>query len=295
MGLKHHTVIFVPHARARFRKWRVTNRQLTIGLTTLGLVFAASIFTTWSYFTNTIDRQELERIREENSSLREVNQSFEGSIRELQNQLSDYEERTRQLAIVAGLDPRSQQTEPGIGGKEFDSSSMPDPMDDLNAIGDRASSLVNRLNLVAGSLAEKNRRIDSTPAISPVRGIITSGFGYRSDPIAGDRRFHPAIDIGASPNREVLASAGGLVVRAGRLGGGMGNAVYLSHGFGVLTKYGHLASVEVLPGDEVKKGQIIGRVGNSGRATGYHLHYEVVVDGKAVNPLAYMLDRGIGR
>lgn len=292
MGLKHHTVIFVPHARARFRKWRVTNRQLTIGLTTLGVVFAASLFTTWSYFTNTIDREELERIREENTALREVNQSFEGSIRDLQNRLSDYEERTRQLAIVAGLDPRSQPADAGVGGKELSSSPIEGSFAELDSIDDRTSSLIEHLDRVAGSLAEKNRRIDSTPAISPVRGIITSGFGYRHDPIAGDRRFHPAIDIGAAPNREVLASASGLVVRAGRLGGGMGNAVYVSHGFGVLTKYGHLASVEVSPGDEVKKGELIGRVGNSGRATGYHLHYEVVVEGKPVNPLAYMLDRG---
>lgn len=292
MGLKHHTVIFVPHARARFRKWRVTNRQLTVGLTTLGLVFAASLFTTWSYFTNAIDRQELEKIRQENAALREVNQSFEGSIRELQGKLSDYEERTRQLAIVAGIDPRSQPADPGVGGKEFELAPVANPAGDLISLDTRAAALVDRLELVAGSLAEKNRRIDSTPAISPVRGIITSSFGYRRDPIVGDRRFHPAVDIGASPDREVLASASGLVVRAGRLGGGMGNAIYLSHGFGILTKYGHLSSIDVRPGDEVRKGQVIGRVGNSGRATGYHLHYEVVVEGKPVNPLAYMLDRG---
>jgi len=291
MGLKHHTVIFVPHARARFRKWRVTNRQLTIGLTTLGVVLAASLFTTWSFFTNTIDRRELDRIREENASLREVNQSFEGSIRDLRNRLSDYEERTRQLAIVAGLDPTLQQAEAGVGGKE-DFAPIVGSVSELSSIDQRASLLFDRLDRVEGSLTEKNRRVDSTPAISPVRGIITSGYGYRRDPIDGDRRFHAAVDIGAPPNREVRASASGLVIRAGRLGGGMGNAVYVSHGFGVLTKYGHLASVDVEPGDEVTKGQMIGRVGNTGRATGYHLHYEVVVDGRPVNPLAYMLDRG---
>ena len=85
------------------------------------------------------------------------------------------------------------------------------------------------------------------------------------------------------------ASADGIVVEAGEVTG-LGQAVYLSHGFGVTTRYGHMSHVDVRPGQRVKRGDVVGRVGNTGRSTGYHLHYEVRVDGDPVNPLAYILD-----
>ena len=89
------------------------------------------------------------------------------------------------------------------------------------------------------------------------------------------------------------ASADGIVMRAGMIGG-LGNAIYLAHGYGVTTRYGHMSKVEVRPGQRVKRGDIIGRVGNTGRSTGYHLHYEVRQDGQPVNPLVYILDNGGG-
>ncbi|MCP4203364.1 MAG: M23 family metallopeptidase, partial [bacterium] len=129
-----------------------------------------------------------------------------------------------------------------------------------------------------------------TPAIEPVRGILTSGFGRRRDPVTGRPAAHQGIDIATAPGRTVQAPAEGIVVEAGRVGG-LGNAVYISHGYGVTTRYGHLSRIDVRPGQRVGRGDSIGRVGNSGKSTGYHLHYEVRIDGKAVNPIAYMLDR----
>jgi murein DD-endopeptidase MepM/ murein hydrolase activator NlpD len=87
----------------------------------------------------------------------------------------------------------------------------------------------------------------------------------------------------------VLAAADGIVVQAER-NGRLGKAVYLSHGYGLTTRYGHLSRFNVTPGQRVKRGDTIGYVGNTGRATGYHLHYEVRLDGRPVNPLGYILD-----
>lgn len=288
MASQHHTVIFVPHTRARLRKWRVSKLQIRIAVAVFAILTIAAGFITWGYFTTTVEQTDLERLREENESLRQINHSFEESIQKLEQQLSDYEDRTRQLAIVAGLEGFSGSVDAGIGGE----STHIDPMSgsyDLSSLESRAERLSTRLGKVEEKLEERLQWISSTPAIAPAKGILTSSYGYRRDPMHGGRAFHQGIDIAASPGHPVKATADGLVLRAGRIGG-LGKAVYLAHGYGLSTRYGHLSKLAVEPGEKVERGAVIGYVGNTGRSTGYHLHYEVQLDGKAVNPLAYILD-----
>ena len=290
MSLKQHTIIFVPHARARFRKWRVTNRQLSLLICAVLAVAAGSIFTTWSFFTNTVDLNELQEVRNENEELRHVNQSFEDSIRSLQQQLAEFEDRTRRLAIVAGVDGLSGGQEAGIGGGSLLTTlEKPTDSERLETLQSRASILAGSLNLVESQLSERDRWIRHRPATTPVRGILTSGFGYRKDPISGLRALHRGIDLATSPGRPVKATANGIVVRAERAGS-LGNAVYLSHGYGITTRYGHLSKISVKAGDRVTQGDTLGLVGSTGKTTGYHLHYEVLKDGRSVNPWAYMLE-----
>ena len=290
MSLKYHTIVFVPHARARFRKWRVSNRQLLAGAGLSVLILAGSLFTTWSFFTNTIDRQALVQVERENEELRQVNQSFENSIRRLEKRLAEFEERTRKLAIVAGLDNLAIGEESGIGGSEETPAPVANQSSELTGLlQHRADLLARDMNAVAGLLDERLRLISSTPGISPVKGILTSGFGYRRDPINGRRAMHRGIDISTASAQPVRAAADGIVVGAGRLGG-LGKAVHLSHGYGISTRYGHLSKVEVAAGTHVRRGDTVGFVGSTGRSTGYHLHYEVRVDGRAVNPLIYILE-----
>lgn len=292
MAQTKHTIIFVPHARARFVKWRISSRRLAVGAASIGLLALASLFTTWSFFTNTIDRNELARINNENGELRRVNESFEGSIRNLEKQLAEFENRTRELAIVAGLEGLNGGAEAGIGGAEFPgrAGTFIETDNELGLLGERADLVLSGLEQIAGTLEERERWLASTPAVEPVKGILTSGFGRRRDPVTGRPAAHRGIDIATAPGRTVQAPADGIVVEAGRVGG-LGNAVYISHGYGVTTRYGHLSKIDVKPGQKVVKGDAIGRVGNSGKSTGYHLHYEVRIDGQAVNPIAYMLDR----
>ena len=290
MGLKYHTVIFVPHARARFRKWRLTNRQLGIAVGVAALLLGGSLFTTWSYFTNRIDQRDLIQVTQDNEELRLVNQTFENSIRNLEKQLAEFEERTRQLAIVAGLDNLAIDEEAGIGGNDESLDLTGDVAQDLpELLQRRAQTLAGEIQTVAGLLDEQQQLISSTPAITPVKGVLTSGFGYRRDPITGRRAWHRGVDISTGRGQPVRAAADGIVVGAGRKGG-LGRAVYLSHGYGITTRYGHLSKIEVAPGTRVRRGDTVGFVGSTGRATGYHLHYEVRVDGKAVNPLVYILE-----
>jgi murein DD-endopeptidase MepM/ murein hydrolase activator NlpD len=281
MAIQYHTVILVPHARAKLRKWRVSNLQTSLVVCAFALLTAASTFILVSYFTGGIDSDRVERLRSQNEKLRQANLSFEESIAQLQTKIGDYETRTRKLAIVAGLD-NLEGTEAGIGG---DGTGGADP----DFLEYRANRLGGKLDRVEAKLEERLRWISSVPSVAPVKGILTSGFGGRRDPITGKRSFHPAVDIAAPPGREVRAPADGIVTRAGRIGG-LGNAVYLSHGFGITTRFGHMARLTVKPGQRIERGEVLGYVGSTGRSTGYHLHYEVHVDGEAINPLGYILD-----
>lgn len=133
------------------------------------------------------------------------------------------------------------------------------------------------------------RVLETVPLQSPVRDPhrVTSGFGKRSDPFRGRAAFHRGIDLAAPRGTPIYAPAGGTVVRAGRLGG-FGNIVEVDHGNGVVTRYAHLYAYHVRTGDVVGPGARVGLMGRTGRATGVHLHYEVLVDGRHVDPARFL-------
>jgi murein DD-endopeptidase MepM/ murein hydrolase activator NlpD len=287
LDLKQHTIIFVPHARAKFRKWRLSTLQAAVILGSLAFLTVGGVIATISYFGATVDRDHLTALQSENAALREINDGFETSIREIEGTVEDYQERIRKLAIVAGLSEISPP-ESGIGGGD-----PADAEDDLSAellgIETELSKMGRGMDLLQRKLDQHRLLISTTPAISPVKGLLTSGFGYRADPFTGRRSFHSGIDIVAPRGQEIRATGDGLVTKAGK-DSGLGNAVFVSHGFGIVTRYGHMSKVNVETGQRVRRGDVIGFVGSTGRATGNHVHYEVHVDGQATNPLGYILD-----
>lgn len=129
----------------------------------------------------------------------------------------------------------------------------------------------------------------AVPADKPVKaGAFTSAFGVRSDPFNGGAARHMGIDIAGPVGTPIYATADGTVTGAGWHNGGYGNLIKLDHGRGIETRYAHLSSIAVRPGERVKRGQMIGRMGSTGRSTGSHLHYEVRIDSRAVNPIPFM-------
>ena len=136
-------------------------------------------------------------------------------------------------------------------------------------------------NLQVGAIA--------VPSEKPVRAAaFTSGYGVRSDPFGGGAARHMGIDLAGPVGTPIYATADGLVSESGYNNGGYGNLIKLDHGRGVETRYGHLSAMLVAPGQRVARGQLIGRMGSTGRSTGSHLHYEVRIEGKAVNPIPFM-------
>lgn len=286
--MKQHTIIFVPHARAKFRKWRLSTFQVGLILGTLAVFTIGGVVATVAYFSTSFDRSQLELVRAENTDLREVNQGFETSIRDLETQVTDYQQRIHKLAIVAGLSELSPSAEAGIGGIDpFDNEVGTG--DQLVALGGTLQEMRTGMRLLEHKFDERHLLISAKPAVTPVRGLLTSGFGYRSDPFNGRRAFHRGVDIVAPAGKEVFATGDGIVTRAGRAQS-LGNAVFISHGFGFSTRYGHMSRLLVKVGQKVTRGEVIGLVGSTGRATGTHVHYEVHVDGRAANPLGFILD-----
>jgi len=285
------TVIIVPHSKARFLKFSFSTRALVVAASVASFALVLSIIAI-AYTGNAVNRRvEVQRLRAENVELAEVNQELETTIAEVQGRLDEFEERTTRLALAAGMEAEAVGFS-GVGGPGTRVGSG-GPYDRLPespfALTAQGRWVDDQLSMVERRLDEKGHILSSTPTVAPVRGLITDGFGRRKDPFTGRLAYHRGLDISARRGTPILAPADGFVVFAGR-NGGLGRTVRLSHDFGFTTVYGHLDDISVEPGDVIHRGQEIGTLGNSGRSTGPHLHYEVHVEGSAKNPLYYILD-----
>jgi len=149
--------------------------------------------------------------------------------------------------------------------------------------------LETRLHSVRTDVDKRNALAAATPSIWPAHGWLSSGIGARNDPITGQRDFHEGLDISADHGSRVYATADGTVTHAAPEGG-YGNLIVLDHGYGLETRYGHLSRYHVRVGHKVRRGQLVGLVGSTGRSTGSHLHYEVRVNGRLLNPLQLLLN-----
>ncbi len=266
-------------------RWEVTGRRIATWFGGAAALVGVAALSGWLWFSARSDRIELASLRQENEGLRSTNGSFETKLGRLQEGLADSEDRLRKLAIVAGVENLAAGREPGRGGGLNAESA---PAGTLAEFEQRSAEVASRIDRVEGRLAENFRLLSAAPSLVPVAGLFSSGFGWRRDPITGQRAFHEGVDISANPGRPVASAASGVVAKVLQYGG-LGRAVYVAHGYGATTVYGHLSRVLVRPGQRIGRGDAIGLVGNSGRSTGYHLHYEVQLDGKPVNPLPYLL------
>jgi murein DD-endopeptidase MepM/ murein hydrolase activator NlpD len=288
MDKRYSTIIFVPHARAKFRKMKVSHRLLFSIISVISSSLCLSTFFSVQYFTSLSQTHELTKLRHENRELQTANEQFSKSVESLRTQLRTVDDRTRKLAIIAGINTLDESSQGGVGGlRPADLGDNP-YRDDLDKMAFRSHRLEKDLSLLEKKFVEQAQLLSSTPSIAPVRGILTDGFGGRSDPFTGEPGTHNAIDISSAVGQAVRAPADGIVVKA-EWANGYGNVIYLAHPFsGYSTRYGHLSTFAVHPGQHVKRGDIIGYVGSTGRSTGPHLHYEVRVNNNPVNPLEYI-------
>ena len=186
-------------------------------------------------------------------------------------------QRTSRMVRSLGLDPNRMMATGGVGGPYV-------PADQADEVDPRFLQLFATWR----QLESLEQGVASIPSIMPVQGIrYTSGFGVRSDPFRSQRAMHAGIDLAGPIGTPIHATADGVVGRAGTASG-YGNLIELEHGSGIATRYGHLSRIMVQAGERVRRGQVIGLMGSTGRSTGSHLHYEVRLDGRAVNPLPFL-------
>jgi murein DD-endopeptidase MepM/ murein hydrolase activator NlpD len=289
MDKRYSTIIFVPHARAKFRKLKISHRFLFSMISLVTSSLCLSTFFSVQYFTSLSQTHELTKLKSENSQLQHANEQFSKSVESLRTQLHTVEDKTRKLAIIAGISTLDESNQGGVGGLRSDEQNNMPYRDDVDKMSFRSHRLEKDLSVLEQRFAEQSQLLSSTPSIAPVRGILTDGFGGRSDPFTGEPGTHNAVDISSAVGQAVRAPADGIVVKS-EWANGYGNVIYISHGYGYSTRYGHLSAYNVKPGAHVRRGDIIGYVGSTGRSTGPHLHYEVRLNNNPVNPLAYILN-----
>jgi murein DD-endopeptidase MepM/ murein hydrolase activator NlpD len=275
------------------RSINLTPRVLAVSLLVVLCLVAAGGFATVHYYQMLIRSSDYARLEAEVDLMRRSDQSFRVAARQLGDQLSSLQVTAQKLKIISGLDP---DTLGGAGGPR----STSDPVLSLNqrdlskhfrSLDRKRVTLETELRQLQDYYTTREILVAATPSIMPVRGYPTDRFGRRADPFDGSKDFHPGIDISAPKGTKVLASADGLVVFAGRRYS-YGKLVSIEHKFGISTRYGHLDRYTVKAGDRVRKGDIIGYVGSTGRATGSHLHYEVRLRSQPLNPLRFLGETG---
>jgi murein DD-endopeptidase MepM/ murein hydrolase activator NlpD len=286
---RHSTVIIVPHAHGKVFKLQLSPAILKTLIFVGVAVAVLSIISIAASGTFLHQRALYRSLQAENKQLKKSNQRLAETVSQVQARLTQFEERTKTLAIAAGVPDlfaeNVESTRAGVGSGG--------PLDRLSAAPEtlvrRQEQLDQQLAKVERKLSDEALMLSHTPVIAPVVGVITDGFGPRLDPITRRPAFHEGLDISVAIGTIVEAPADGIVVFANRESG-LGRMLKLSHGYGYTTVYGHLDRFLVKEGTKVSRGQAIGRVGMSGRTTGPHLHYEVWKDGEKQNPLHYILD-----
>lgn len=179
----------------------------------------------------------------------------------------------------------------GIGGATTTEPERPglSPSHELDRLSQAVREQTESLRALERLMTRAGRALAALPSRWPVRGAVNSEFGYRQSPWSAEREFHAGIDIHAGRGTPVQAPAPGTVVHAGNVQD-YGVTIILDHGHDVRTLYGHLSKLNVQPGQRVERGALIGYTGNTGRSSGPHLHYEILVRGQVVNPRGYLWD-----
>src|SRR5258706_2696650 len=213
MDQRYSTIIFVPHARAKFRKLKVSHRLLFGLLSVVTSSLCLSSFFSVQYFTSLSQSHELGKLRRENRELQTANEQFSKSVESLRTQLRTVEDRTHKLAIVAGISSLDEGSQGGgVGGlRPADLGANP-YRDDLDKMSLRSRQINKDLSVLQPKSVAQSQLLSSTPSIAPVRGILTDGFGGRSDPFTGEHGVHNAVDISSAVGQAVRAPADGIVV-----------------------------------------------------------------------------------
>ena len=281
---------------------RMTGWQLTGSLTGLllvllmvtaglyHLIFVKAVREDWPVFGSVVRFVAKDQIEQRERFTRENIDVLAKKLGEMQAKMTQIESLGERLSGLAGIDPALIRSKPGRGGSLIDSRAM--TVADLQAMMDdldhAAVERADVLTFMETRLFDQKMKKMMLPTQAPVEGgVVGSGFGWRIDPFTGSNAMHEGLDFPAVSGTPIYAAAGGVVV-VQQAHPNFGNVVEIDHGNDLLTRYGHASRVFVKSGDVVKRGQKIAEIGTTGRSTGPHLHFEVLVRGVAQDPQKFL-------
>lgn len=300
MRKSYYTLLVIPQKRSSIRKVNVSGNLLKFVSLLIAIGFLSLIYFSYDYVQIKGKIGELGKLRQLSAVQKKHIDMLDSKVAEFGKKMTELKQFDKKIRIITNLEDERETGELlGMGGPISEEKRVEKKMADAEkVIIGRVHGNVDQLLEEADNQEESFRELleflkkqksllATTPSIWPVRGWITSEFGYRISPFTGEREFHRGIDIATRIGKDVVAPAGGVVIKVSK-DPGIGNEVRINHGNGIITSYGHLLKFAVKRGQRVERGDVIGYVGNSGRSTGPHLHYGVQVRDIYVNPRRHL-------
>jgi len=303
-------LLVVDDSSAKLKEVRLPLWKLISVVSIVVILGGVTVYGAGNLLSRIYTRQAMAEVTAENQNLRENIASISTRLARVDTLLSEIASSDYQLRLMADLNPIDPETRMmGIGGmggatgsgdllaetgELSEEDSVRRLVFDLDKIEREIELQHSSFLEIKRQLASKEEIVLATPSIRPAEsGFYSSGFGYRRDPFTRRRAHHSGLDIVAPVRTPIIATADGTVISAERASG-YGKVVVIDHGFGYRTLYAHLSAIDVHKGQTVKRGTRIGALGNTGRSTGAHLHYEVHINKKPVNPMDYIFSNDLG-
>ena len=290
--------MLIPNSEGVLKQLKIPVALIYISASVVLLLLVGTFFLSAEFFTDKVNEAELARLQVENEQLNEKYEQLRWNVSEIENRYGELVKKEiviRNAFDMPEIDLEERQL--GIGGP---TSHNFDYISSTEKFALATEAQVDRLLRLSRFELEKyseiefelNRlqdRLVHTPSIRPTKGWYNRGFGMKNDPFTGYKRFHRGIDISNNTGTVIISSADG-TVKITANDNDLGKFITIDHGYGFQTRYGHLSKIQVKRGQKVKRGDIIGLMGSTGYSTGPHLHYEVIRNGKFLNPRKFILN-----
>lgn len=288
----------IPNTDGVAKQMKLPVAMIYMSLALVAILLLASFYFSATFFTEKVDQNELEQLRAENQRLKDKYEELRWNVSELEDRYSNLVHKEITIRTAFSLpEINTEERQLGIGGplsyNLAQLSSTEKFAVQTEADVDRLLRLsrfeLEKYGEVETELAKLKTRLDHTPSIRPTKGWYNRGFGMREDPFTGYKRMHRGIDISNNTGTAIIATADGKV-KTTASDNDLGKYIVIDHGYGFTTRYGHLSKIEVKRGQTIKRGDVIGLMGSTGYSTGPHLHYEVIRNGKFLNPRKFILN-----